>query len=127
MQIDLSKIGGEGRQKKLHVRTCPIPFRKPVDGEGVPQGGFSVRNRCGQGSAIAPSGMDARMASPTSRCPPLQEKGLELHLNTILVGFLERLSKKSIPKTRIDFLRDDTNSRIARHVIVTAINFECPQ
>ena len=37
VQIDMSKIGGQGRQKKLHVRTSPIPFRQPVDGERVPQ------------------------------------------------------------------------------------------
>jgi hypothetical protein len=32
----MSKIGGEGWQKELHVRTSPIPFRQPVDGERVP-------------------------------------------------------------------------------------------
>ena len=37
VQIDMPKIGGEGRQKDLHVRTSPIPFRQPVDGERVPQ------------------------------------------------------------------------------------------
>jgi hypothetical protein len=31
----MSKIGGEGWQKELHVRTSPIPFRQPVDGERV--------------------------------------------------------------------------------------------
>ena len=31
----MSKIGGEGRQKELYVRTSPIPFRQPVDGERV--------------------------------------------------------------------------------------------
>ena len=33
----MSKIGGKSRQKDLHVRTSPIPFRQPVDGERVPQ------------------------------------------------------------------------------------------
>ena len=37
VQIDMPKIGREGRQKELHVRTSPIPFRQPVDGERVPQ------------------------------------------------------------------------------------------
>jgi hypothetical protein len=32
----MAKIGGESRQKDLHVRTSPIPFRQPVDGERVP-------------------------------------------------------------------------------------------
>ena len=36
-QIDMSKISGESRQKDLHVRTSPVPFRQPVDGERVPQ------------------------------------------------------------------------------------------
>ena len=33
----MSKIGGESRQKDLHVRTRPVPFRQPVDGKCVPQ------------------------------------------------------------------------------------------
>jgi hypothetical protein len=34
-QVDVTKIGGQGRQKELHVRTSPIPFGQPVDGERV--------------------------------------------------------------------------------------------
>jgi hypothetical protein len=33
----MSKISGESGQKDLHVRASPIPFRQPVDGEGVSQ------------------------------------------------------------------------------------------
>ena len=36
-QIDMSKIGGKGWQKELHVRTLPIPLRQPMHGERVPQ------------------------------------------------------------------------------------------
>jgi hypothetical protein len=37
VQIDVAKIGGKGRKEGLHVGTCPIPFRQPVDSKGVPQ------------------------------------------------------------------------------------------
>jgi hypothetical protein len=48
VQIDMSKIDGEGRQKDLHVRTCPIPFRQPVNRERVakmPNTAFSAECR----------------------------------------------------------------------------------
>ena len=37
VQVGMSEIGGERRQKHLHVRTRPIPFRQSVDGERVSQ------------------------------------------------------------------------------------------
>jgi hypothetical protein len=33
----MSEIDGQRRQKDLHVRASPIPFRQSVDGERVPQ------------------------------------------------------------------------------------------
>jgi hypothetical protein len=35
VQVRMSEIDGQRRQKDLHVRASPIPFRQSVDGERV--------------------------------------------------------------------------------------------
>jgi hypothetical protein len=78
----MPKIGGEGRQKKLHVRTSPIPFRQPVDGERVPQ-------------VMKPRLTRAPVAAPNS-CKDAQSAEVGVYRRVAKALMLSRLEKRPV-------------------------------